>query len=87
MPLWNENILEQTKADLLNVYEVEITITKYRNHPSRNAITEKMEKLGNPAFSFDSILYEETVGSFLKNRYSCKICQGKYSYCPLFLVS
>lgn len=61
MPLWNENILEQTKADLLNVYEVEITITKYRNHPSRNAITEKMEKLGNSAFGFDSILYEETV--------------------------
>ena len=34
--------------------EVEIDIAKYRNHPSINAIIEKMEKLGNPTFGFNS---------------------------------
>ena len=41
--------------------EVEIAITKYGNHPSIIAITEKMEKLGNPTFGFDFTSYEETV--------------------------
>ena len=41
--------------------EVVIAIAKYRNHPSINAITEKMEKLGNPTFGFDFTLYEETL--------------------------
>ena len=41
--------------------EVEIVIAKYGNHPSIIAITEKMEKLGNPTFGFDFTSYEETV--------------------------
>ena len=41
--------------------EVEIAITKYGNHPSIIAITEKMEKLGNPTFAFDFTSYEKTV--------------------------
>ena len=41
--------------------EVEIAIAKYGNHPSIIAITEKMEKLGNPTFGFDFTSYEETV--------------------------
>ena len=41
--------------------EVEIAITKHQNHPSIIAITEKMEKLGNPTFGFDFTSYEETV--------------------------
>ena len=40
--------------------EVEIAIAKFRNHPSINAITEKMERLGNTTFGFDFTLYEET---------------------------
>ena len=41
--------------------EVEIAIAKYRNHPIINAITEKIEKLGNPTFGFDFTSYEEIV--------------------------
>ena len=41
--------------------ELEIVIAKYVNHPSIIAITEKMEKLGNPTFGFDFTSYEETV--------------------------
>ena len=41
--------------------EVEIAIVKYRNHPSINAIIEKMENLGNPTFGFDFTLDEEAV--------------------------
>ena len=36
-------------------------IAKYGNHPSIIAITEKMEKLGNPTFVFDFTSHEETV--------------------------
>ena len=32
--------------------KVEIAISEHGNHPSITAITEKMEKLGNPAFGF-----------------------------------
>ena len=41
--------------------EAETAIAKYGNHPSIIAITEKMEKLGNPTFGFDFTSYEETV--------------------------
>ena len=41
--------------------EVEIAIAKYGNHPSIIAITEKMEKLGNPTFGFGFTSYGETV--------------------------
>ena len=41
--------------------EVEIAIAKYGNHPSIIAITEKMEKLGNPTFGFDFNPYKERV--------------------------
>ena len=40
---------------------MEIVIAKYGNHPSIIAITEKMEKLGNPTFGFDFTSHEETV--------------------------
>ena len=32
--------------------KVEIAISEHGNHPSITAITEKMEKLGNPTFGF-----------------------------------
>ena len=41
--------------------KVEIAISEYGNHPSITAITEKMEKLGNPTFGFHFTSYEETV--------------------------
>ena len=40
---------------------MEIAIAKYGNQPGIIAITEKMEKLGNPTFGFDFTSYEETV--------------------------
>ena len=69
-----------------------MTIAKYINHPSINAVTEKMEKLGNPTISFDVTSYEETVKEvnklkkegFWGNRYSGKNRQGKYRHCLLF---
>ena len=76
--------------------EVEIAITKYGNHPSIIAITEKMEKLGNPTFGFDFTSYEETVKEVnnlkirkvsQKKRYSRKNYQGKYRYCFVFPLS
>ena len=76
--------------------EVEIVIAKYGNHPSIIAITEKMEKLGNPTFGFDFTSYEETVKEVnnlkirkvsQKNRYSRKNYQGKYRYCFVFPLS
>ena len=68
---------------------MEIAIAKYGNHPSIIAITEKMEKLGNPTFGFDFTSYEETVKEVnnlkirkvsQKKRYSRKNYQGKYWY-------
>ena len=41
--------------------EVEIAVAQYGNHPSVIAITEKMEKFGNPTFGFDFTSYEQTV--------------------------
>ena len=41
--------------------EAEIAIAKYGNHPNIIAITEKMERLGNPLIGFDFTSYEETV--------------------------
>ena len=41
--------------------EAEIAIAKYGNHPSIIAVTEKMEKLGNPTFGFDFTSHEETA--------------------------
>ena len=32
---------------------MEIALKKYKNHPSKNAITEWIKKLGNFAFSFN----------------------------------
>ena len=40
---------------------MEIAIAKYENRPSIIAITEKLEKLGNPTFGFGFTSYEETV--------------------------
>ena len=41
--------------------EEDITIATHGNHPSVIAITEKMEKLGNPRFGFDFTSYEKIV--------------------------
>ena len=53
-----------------------------------NEITEKMEKLVKPTFSFDFSSNEEAVKKecVSKNRYSCKNCQGKQIFF-LFLLS
>ena len=76
--------------------KVEIAISEHGNHPSITAITEKMEKLGNPTFGFDFTSYEETVKEVnnlkirkvsQKNRYSRKNYQGKYRYCFVFPLS
>ena len=53
---------EESVVSTENSYcDVEIAITKYKSHLSINEITEKMEKLGNPTFSFDLTSYKETV--------------------------
>ena len=39
--------------------EVEMAIIKYKNHPSIKAITDRMEKLGNPIFNFKFTSHEE----------------------------
>ena len=53
---------EQSEISTENsLTEVEIAIAKYGNHPSIIAITEKLEKLGNPTFGCDFTTYEETV--------------------------
>ena len=56
-------IYKRTNSSFQRKYllEVEINIAKYRNHAGINAITEKMEKLGNPKFDFYFNSYEETV--------------------------
>ena len=40
---------------------MEIATAEYKNHPSINAITEKMKKRANPTFGFNFTLYEETL--------------------------
>ena len=40
---------------------MELAIAKYKNHPGMDAITKKMEKLGNPTFDVDFFSYKETV--------------------------
>ena len=40
--------------------EAEMAIIKYKNHPSIKAITDRMEKLGNPIFNFKFTSHEET---------------------------
>ena len=39
---------------------MEMTIIKYKNHPSIKAITDRIEKLGKPNFNFKSSFHEET---------------------------
>ena len=41
--------------------EVKIATAKYRNHHRINAVTEKIEKLGNHTFGFHFTSYEKTV--------------------------
>ena len=40
--------------------EVEMAITKYKNHPSIKAITGRMEKLGKRTFNFKLTSHEKT---------------------------
>ena len=52
---------EQTMYSAANqLSEVEMAIIKYKNHPSIKAITDRMEKLGNPIFNFKLTSHEET---------------------------
>ena len=52
---------EQTMYSAANqLREVEMAIIKYKNHPSIKAITDRMEKLGNPIFNFKFTSHEET---------------------------
>ena len=52
---------EQTIYSAANqLSEVEMAIIKYKNHPSIKAITDRMEKLGNPIFNFKFTSHEET---------------------------
>ena len=44
-----------------NLSEVEMTLKKYKNHPSITAITEKTKNLGNSTFSFNFISHEDIV--------------------------
>ena len=55
--------------------EMEIATAEYKNHPSINAITEKMKKRANPTFGFDFTLYEETLKEI--NNLKIKISQKK----------
>ena len=49
---------EQTTYSATNqLREVEIAIIKYKNHPSINAITVRMEKLGKTTFYISAILF------------------------------
>ena len=88
---------EQSEISTENsLTEVEIAIAKYGNHPSIIAITEKLEKLGNPTFGCDFTTYEETVKEVnnlkirkisQKNRYSRNNYQEKYRYYFVFPLS
>ena len=52
---------EQTMYSTANqLSEVEMATIKYKNHPSIKAITDRMEKLGNPIFNFKFASHEET---------------------------
>ena len=52
---------EQTMYSAANqLSEVEMAVIKYKNHPSIKAITDRMEKLGNPIFNFKFTSHEET---------------------------
>ena len=70
---------------------MEIAIAKYRNHPSINAITEKMKKSGNPTFGFDFTFNEQSVKG-INNSRSRKVSQKKCKHFQgmqyiLFLIS
>ena len=76
--------------------EVEMAIIKYKNHPNKKAITDRMEKLGNPVFNFKFTSHEETEKEInnlkikkvsQKIRYSCKNYQGKCRYYFMFPIS
>ena len=69
-----------------NLIEVEMALEKKRNHPSINAITERMENLGD--FTFNFVSYDDTVKEgFTKDRYFYKNCQGKCGYHIAFPIS
>ena len=52
---------EQTTYSAANqLSKVEMAIIKYKNHPSKKVITDKMEKLGKPIFNFKFTSHEET---------------------------
>ena len=52
-----------------------MALNKYKNHPSKNAITEWMKKLGNLAFSFNFISNEDILKEL--NKLKCKKASQK----------
>ena len=54
-------IFTKKKCSTEKLSELEIAIGKYRNHPSINFITKKMEKLWNLTFVYDFTSYKETI--------------------------
>ena len=55
--------------------KVEMALKKYKNHPSMNAITERMKILGNFTLSFNFISHDDTVKELnkLKNLHKRQI--------------
>ena len=55
--------------------EVEMALKKHKNHPSMNAITERMKILGNFTLSFNFISHDDTVKELnkLKNLHKRQI--------------
>ena len=66
-----------------NLSEKEMALNKYKNHPSINAITERIKKLGNFTFSFNFISQDDTVKEL--NRLKSKKASQK-TYFPLKIV-
>ena len=78
-----------------NLGEVEIALSKYKNHPSINAITKRIKNLSNFTFSFKFISHDDVVKELnkLKSKKasqktnSSNNCQGKCRYHVPFPVS
>ena len=49
-----------------NLGEVEIALSKYKNHPSINAITKRIKNLSSFTFSFKFISHDDVVNELNK---------------------
>ena len=59
----NKNFPKETANSVnLNLLDpVEAAILKYKNHPSLNAIRDKISKLDNPKFYFEYTSFDQTL--------------------------